>query len=50
MTKKISRTSGIRNKILGFKVFAGALVSVKWHVKGIRKKRMKILVKETLVI
>lgn len=32
-------------KILGSKGLEGTLVSVKWHAKGIRKRRMKIFVK-----
>lgn len=36
----------MRRKILGSKGNEGTLVTInKWHVKGIRKRRMKILVK-----
>lgn len=44
--ENLARTSGMRRKILGSKGNEGTLVTVnKWYVKGIRKRRIKILVK-----
>lgn len=51
VTKHLAGTTGMRRKMLGSRGSEGTLVTVnKWHVKGIRKRRMEMLVMRTPVL